>query len=286
VKREDELGFGISGSKIRKYRTLIPFFKQQKFSSVVIIGGANSNHVLSIIQSLIENGITPLLFLLENKSYDSLGNKFFLKLLLNMDSVNWITRENWKDVYEIAKQAYPDKYILKEGGTCFEALAGLLTLPLDILRNEETSNILFEHIFIDAGTALTAISLILGFAYLQKKTTIHVLLLANTETLFLKDLKKYHSEFENYFNVKCPFPTCFVLHKPLNARSFGSTNRKVFDDIQAIARTEGFFTDPIYSAKLFSEAKRIIAEKSLLEKTLIIHSGGALTLTGFHKHLI
>jgi 1-aminocyclopropane-1-carboxylate deaminase/D-cysteine desulfhydrase-like pyridoxal-dependent ACC family enzyme len=288
VKREDELGFGISGSKIRKYRTLIPFFKQQKFKEVVIIGGANSNHVLGITELLIENGIKPHLFLLGDKSklYESnLGNLFFLKLLINLDSVRWVSRVEWANVFSIAKDEHPEVFILEEGGSSPQALAGLLTLALDIKRNEEMSGFEFEHIFIDAGTGITAISLILGFAFLKKQTKIHVLLLADNEEVFLEKLKQSHDGFEKMFRIECPFPVNFHLHKPRNAKSFGSTNRKVFDEIQVIARQEGFFTDPVYSAKLFLEAKRIIKEESIEEKALIIHSGGALTLTGFYKDI-
>src|ERR1700761_5279772 len=59
VKRDDELGFGVSGSKIRKYCSLIPFFLNQGIQEVVVIGNAYSNHVLSLVQLLIENQLSP-----------------------------------------------------------------------------------------------------------------------------------------------------------------------------------------------------------------------------------
>ena len=55
IKREDESSFGISGSKKRKYASLIPFLKKNKFDCVGVIGGSNSNNVIGLVQLLIEN---------------------------------------------------------------------------------------------------------------------------------------------------------------------------------------------------------------------------------------
>lgn len=290
VKREDELGFGISGSKIRKYRSLIPYFVENKFSEVIVIGGANSNHVLGITQLLIENGIKPLLFLrgdkdeLFSKEKNGLGNLFFLQLFVTRDSVHWVSRKDWPNVEDIALEMYPGVFILEEGGMAKEAMGGALTLCLDIIKNEETENKGFKHIFIDAGTGFTAILLLLGFAFLKKETNIHVLLLADKPEIFLNKLGCCRLDFEKLFKVTCPIPSRFYLHEPTQAKSFGSTNRKIFEEISRLAKLEGFLTDPVYSGKLFLETEKIMKEQLITEKTLIIHSGGALSLSGFQKN--
>lgn len=287
VKREDELGFGIAGSKIRKYRTLIPYFVQNEIKEVVIIGGANSNHVLSITQLLIENGIKPLLFLRgEPESLNKLGNLFFLQFFIKPDMIHWVSRQDWPNCKEIALSQYPNAIFLEEGGQAKEAMPGALTLSLDIKRNEENSGAVFKNIFIDAGTGFTAIALLLGNAFLKSEANIHILLLADNKDVFLQKLKKSHQDFEELFQVKCLYPDKFFLHTPQTAKSFGSTNRKIFDEIKNLAKNEGFLTDPIYSGKLFLESKRIINDNLMDEPSLIIHSGGALTLTGFHDHFI
>ena len=65
------------------------------------------------------------------------------------------------------------------------------------------------------------------------------------------------------------------------ARSFGSTNSTIFKEIKSIASEDGILTDPVYSAKLFITAKRTIQDQSLDGNILLIHSGGALALSGF-----
>ena len=68
---------------------------------------------------------------------------------------------------------------------------------------------------------------------------------------------------------------------PATAKSFGSTNKTIFEEIRRIAREDGILTDPVYSAKLFLTARQTILNKTLDGNILLIHSGGGLTLSGF-----
>ena len=102
VKREDELGFGISGCKFRKYRTLLPYIRAKGCKEVVLIGGAYSNHIFSLAQLLIENGIRPILLLKGPKPLKNVGNFLFLQMLLPPNSFHWIPKEEWGDVHKKA----------------------------------------------------------------------------------------------------------------------------------------------------------------------------------------
>jgi len=193
VKRDDELGFGISGSKIRKYSSLIPFLLSSYYEEVVIIGSLNSNHVLSICQLFIENGIKSTLFLRGDPDRELIGNGLLLSYFVAMQDIHWFSKDHWHDVekeaLEYAKVSPLNTFVLSEGGSVAEALPGALTLPLDILKNEEEEKIAFDHIFIDAGTGLMAIALILAFAALKRKTHLHVILIAGDKKIFYQPIK-------------------------------------------------------------------------------------------------
>lgn len=280
VKREDELGFGISGSKFRKYRTLIPYIQNQGCKEASVIGGPFSNHVLSLTQLLLEKGIKPVLFLKGPKPATSQGNFLFLQMLVPSADIHWIPKEKWADVENIAA-AHASGCIIPEGACLFPCFVGALTLPLDIIRNEEKLGFSFDSLYLDAGTGYSAAALLLAYALLEKQTFCHVMLLADKEEDFLKRLHMLHAEFEQWLGISCPFPTRFTCFRPQLSPSFGSTNQELFDFIVQVARGEGFFLDPIYSAKLFYSAKK----RENTGKTLLVHSGGALTLTGFQDKL-
>ncbi len=278
IKREDELSFGLSGSKFRKYRLLIPSLLRGGCKEVVLIGSPFSNHILSLSQLLIESGIKPTLFLKGAAPLKAKGNFFFLEML--SPSIHWVAKSNWRGVDQLAESYAQERsgcIVIPEGGALFSAFLGALTLPLDILQNEEELGLQFDEIFIDAGTGVTAIALLLGFSFFKRVTQVAILRAAGTEEEFMKQLGHFHAEFERWLDKACPFPSHFETFEPLIAPSFGSTNQTLFDFLRKMAKEEGFFLDPIYSGKLFYS----LPKDPPSGNRLIIHSGGALTLSGF-----
>lgn len=289
VKRDDELGFGISGSKIRKYRSLIPFLLHTQQQEVVMIGSAYSNHVLSFTQLLIENGIHPILFLRGDPHRPPQGNALLLSLFVSPSSIHWFSKEQWKHVesqaYTYAQQQKHATFVLPEGGFTAAALPGALSLVLDLLQNEQDHQLTFDHIMIEAGTGFMASALILGLNWLRHPATIHVVLLAEDQSAFLMRLTQCYEMFKHFIKNDLEFPQNFKLYLPAITGKFGQIHPTLFQTITQLAQTEGFLTDPIYSAKHFTECQQILAQQNIQGQVLIHHSGGALTLFGFHNQL-
>jgi 1-aminocyclopropane-1-carboxylate deaminase/D-cysteine desulfhydrase-like pyridoxal-dependent ACC family enzyme len=295
IKRDDELSFGISGSKLRKFLSLIPALKRSGAEEVVIIGSAYSNNVVGLSQLLIENSLKPTLFLLgESSPQKPQGNLLLTSLLVPLAEVQWIPREEWSTVYQKAQeyvrtQSSHKIQIIPEGACMSESLSGAMTLPLDILENEKALKQDFQHIFMEAGTGLMAIATILGFAWLQKNICVHVVLLAEDEKTFRVRLQSFKKTFEDFMGdiIKDEIiESIFKVYTPSQCMSFGAPNASLFQEIAHVAREEGFFLDPIYSAKLFLKTKEILQDRAISGNSLMIHSGGALTLLGFQEQLL
>lgn len=290
VKRDDELGFGLTGSKVRKFRTLIPALKCKKVETAILIGGAFSNNILGAVQLLIENGIVPILFLLGDSNSDLNGTHLMIRLLVAKASIRWISRKDWAQVtalaenyaFELAKEGR-FAVVIPEGSVLPEAIPGSVTLALDIIRNENEEKIVFDRIFLDAGTGFQAAMTMLAYAWLEKTVRFSIVLMADSQVVFNQKLKEYHLLFEKWLNEKVPFPVDYELILPETAKSFGSVNASVIETVIDLARTEGILTDPIYSAKLFNAARRQIANKDYRGNSLIVHSGGGIALTGFQS---
>jgi 1-aminocyclopropane-1-carboxylate deaminase/D-cysteine desulfhydrase-like pyridoxal-dependent ACC family enzyme len=290
VKRDDELSFGVSGTKLRKHASVIPALKLKGIEEVVVIGGANSNNVLSAAQTLTENGIKITPFLLGPPSHKQ-GNSKLLSLFVDDDEIHWISRDQWSDIETLANN-YIEKeeaqgikiFMLPEGGHHRLALPGSLSILLDILRNEAESGVTFDHIFIDSGTGMVAQSLLAGAAAINKKSKFHIVILAGSFETFECGLEQIIQYTEDFLQVSIKSLPDYKLSYPVIAKSFGGTNRAIFREIKCIAREDGILTDPVYSAKLFITAKHTIQDHSLGGNILLIHSGGALALSGFMDH--
>ncbi len=285
IKRDDELG--LMGSKMRKFSSLIAYLLKENIDEALVIGGLNSNHVLGITQLLIENRIQPHLFLNESNQEKLKGNALLIKLLVQEQHIQWIPRHEWTNVQEKAQSYIRENSSTKkiamipEGGSMPASLPGALTLACDIVHNENLLGFQFNHLFVDSGTGLMAIALILGLTYLKHPGHVHVVLIAGNEKEFLDQLKVYHQQLSTFLNSTCPWPVNFSISHPSQAKSFGAVTAGTWEIIQQIAQKEGVFCDPIYNAKLFLEAKRKIEYESLQGRALIIQSGGTLSLLGF-----
>jgi 1-aminocyclopropane-1-carboxylate deaminase len=289
IKREDESGFGMSGSKRRKFASLLPALHAQQIRRVVLIGSARSNHVIALSQLLLEQGIEPYFLLKQNHQPEPQGNSLLLGLLAKPERIRYLDREAWKErdghAREWVDKLGPGATFVPEGGFCREALPGACTLLPDIIENEKQQGLTFEQVWVDAGTGLTAAALILMSVNMREKRHIHVVLMAEDEAAFLK---RYQQCARWFFHSESmpPFPQDRVsFHYPPTARSFGSVNRKVMEEVVSLARTEGLLCDPVYTAKLFLTARHYFSLHPPQQPHLILHGGGGTGLFGFGEKL-
>jgi 1-aminocyclopropane-1-carboxylate deaminase/D-cysteine desulfhydrase len=275
VKRDDELSFGISGCKYRKYASLMPYLKQKGIRQLLVIASAASNNLLAALQMGAEFGISVIPFLLEPHQLSLKGNYLYSNLFLQPEVIHWVPRANWGKVNELARDFISSQskktFLLPEGAFCQPALIGAKTLADSLIQNEKELSTSFQHIFVDAGTGLSAIGLIARLKELTHPAQVYVLTLADSKEVFLSKLEK---------EVGLSLSNIEVFES-ISAKSFGAVNKTVKNQITQVAKEEGIILDPIYSAKLFLNARSLIQARQLEGAKLLVHSGGALSLSGF-----
>lgn len=283
VLREDESGFGMSGSKRRKMASIIPWLKEEGVKQLAIIGGANSNHVVTAIQACREWGIHSAAFLLAGREGPKKGNAFLTDLLLAEEDIHWIQRSEWNEVEEKA-QEWANRQIVKtvvlpEGGSCAAALPGAVTLPLT--WTDSSGACPYDHIWMDSGSGISAIATMLMCGKSGWDITLHVVMMAGDEAFFQGQIQQCQKWWEEVFGETAPTPCRYEVCVPPTAKSFGSVNATVWAEVNRIAREEGILADPIYTAKLFLAAREAIPK--IQGKHLIVHGGGGTGLMGFES---
>jgi 1-aminocyclopropane-1-carboxylate deaminase/D-cysteine desulfhydrase-like pyridoxal-dependent ACC family enzyme len=294
IKREDELGFGISGTKLRKYESLMAHIKELTIQHAVLIGGAYSNNIVGLTQLLIERGITPHLLLRGDHPPLYQGNFLLTSLLVPASQIAWVPRADWDQVTRRAQalvESFPagSALLIPEGACMVEALAGSLSLAEDIVRNEQEHQLEFGHIFLEAGTGLAAIGLIIGLAIQARNPSIHIVLLALTQQEFLNRLQEFYQQLLPTMKESITWERLVEklhFYTPTSASSFGSTNHQIFETIIQVARQDGILIDPVYTAKLLRMSKQIILDTPhIIGNILVIHCGGGLGMMGFQAQL-
>ncbi len=243
VKREDELSFGVSGTKLRKYLSFLPELVKSCPDEAIVIGSVYSNHVVSIAQLLREKGIVPVLFLIGRQESALKGNLLYSALFAGSENIRWIPKEESSRVERYVEEYIAQKKdkkiaVIPKGANTAAALPGALTLALDILRNEEEHGLSFDHIFLDSGTGLTACALLLAFAFLGKDAFFHIVQIAGSKEEFHDVLAQRKGDFEGLLQLTVPMPSSFQLYTPSTAPSFGSVNAALFQTIREIRSEE------------------------------------------------
>jgi 1-aminocyclopropane-1-carboxylate deaminase len=287
IKREDELSFGkkikikkkgISGTKFRKFSSLIPFLKKNNIIDCLVHGNSSSNNILSITQLLIENDINPII--LQKKNYEGLSLDYFLKFLVDPKKIKYFD-SSMSLLHEVEVLRNNGFFIIEEGSSNLESIYGSLTLPLDIIKNEIDYDIQFDNIFMDCGTGLSAISNLLGLSIMKEYSK-----KLNIIQMYEFDFEEKIERYKKYLDIEIPKLIDYEVHRPSILKSFGSTNNELEEFVLNFSRREGVLIDIVFNGKLFFTVKKIIEERKLIGNNLIVHSGGALSLIGYSERFL
>ncbi|WNJ16758.1 pyridoxal-phosphate dependent enzyme [Pontibacter sp. G13] len=285
VKREDESGFGISGTKKRKYASIIQALRTEGVREVSLVGGSRSNHIVGMLQILKELDIRPKLFLKEEHSAKLTGNRFLLDLLADPDSITWVPSERWHAVnvqaISWAMESFETRTSIPEGGSYHQAVPGLASLLGEIVDQETELGRPFDHIWMDAGTGFSAAVTAVMMHLVDHPAKLHVVMAAGTAEEFQKQMNETHEIQSITYDLDLAHPPLPDLIDPATAKSFGAVNATIRQYVRDFAQREGILLDPIYTAKLFYTFEQLHPLFPPEERHLVIHSGGGTGLMGF-----
>lgn len=274
MKRDDELGFGIGGSKVRKFTSLLKSIKSENPDFIVIEGSLNSNNVLGITALLNSLNLKCRLFLPQSHSSKK-GNAIWTNQILFKDQI--ITSESHKGyTLEYYKQQLKtdNLFVVKEGASQIESIPGLLTLGQEINSFCQKEKLNFDSVYIDAGTGITAIALLISLKLLNLKPHVYITLIAGSEAEFEQSLNEHVKSFNKLFDCNLNADEMrFNLLKPTTAKSFGSVNSTIKQEWLLMMKELGFPVDLTYTAKHFSTVKDHLKTSGEQKKNLVINCG-------------
>ncbi|ARE65186.1 hypothetical protein ADH76_06110 [Enterocloster clostridioformis] len=302
IKRDDLIGVGLGGNKVRKLEYLLADAMKSKCRLIVTSGSLQTNHGMLTALCATKLGLHCVLFLLiEESEYPRhLSGNLILDEFIGCDvefvyvadimENNDLTTEE-KDrlsgerLAHCKKQrlaSYLSKYGLTEADVYYINSAG--SMPLGVLgyvdcmkEIKKQTNSSFDYIFCGNGSGGTFAGMWLG-AYIYMPDTkviaVNIEEMSRDKPGFIVDLIKSAAQLlERYVEVS-------VNNLEILSNSLGVGYAKPDDEtmkiIEYVARKEGIFLDPVYTGKIFNGALNYI-ETSLKfsgKHILLLHSGG------------
>jgi len=287
MKREDEIGAGLGGSKSRKHASIVDAINKQKPDIVVVEGSAQSNNVLAV-SSLFSSMQIPFKIACPEAKSANKGNAIWLDAIseknafIQIGQTSGMPTEYYQELLKVN-----NVYVIKEGAAQIDAIPGLLGLSSEIIAFEMSEEVCFERIFIDAGTGISAIGLLIGLALLGRSDVdIVITLIAGDENSFEQLLNEIVNEFNTIHNQAIEVAGMnYKLLKPKISRSFGSINRTLIKEWRIMMCELGMAIDIIYTSKHFYTIKQVLELEEHDGTTLIINGASPLAARNF-SHLL
>jgi 1-aminocyclopropane-1-carboxylate deaminase/D-cysteine desulfhydrase-like pyridoxal-dependent ACC family enzyme len=287
IKRDDELSFGASGSKVRKYASLAPHLLRRGVTHAIVVGAQSSNNVLAAAQYLREEGITPLLVLRRPRDARLPPVVFDLvRELVPSEDVHLLARAGWAArsaavtarLARSVERAGGVAELVPEGGSHPAALAGAMTLALDLARNEREAGVRFADVFVEAGSGLTALALALRCHVDDPDRRIHVL----STVAAPAELARRYRDLAAAAGVPERCVRNLIVERAPGMRH-PQTSPEALAVLRRRSSANGVLFDPYYSGRLLAMlTAQVTAERVDPAQTLMVHTGGGL---GILPHL-
>ncbi len=270
VKREDLLGDGISGNKLRKLKYNVAKAIDDGATKILTFGGAYSNHILAASFIKKQYGIDVLGVIRGEELAKKITQNPTLSLAQkNGMQFHFISREEYKNKSSLVflqklKDKYGAFYLLPEGGTNDLAIKGCE----EILTLEDTK---YDYICCAVGTGGTIAGIINSSFENQKVIGFSALkgdfLEKDVASLVLKNNWEIQTDY--HFG------------------GYAKVTSELIHFINDFKKDTGILLDPIYNGKMMFGIYDLIKKGYFKKNTsiLAIHTGGLQAIQGINTLL-
>lgn len=296
IKRDDEGGRSGGGNKLRKYERIIDDAIANNCDTLIIAGHYQSNAARALVGSACRFGLKPVVVCKElipsqNDSFLKNGNA----LLMNIMGAKIVSIDAEDDYTEsmnmVAKQIEDEggkPYIIPFGGSNVLGAMGYIECVEEIDKQSKELDMGFpDYVFTATGSGGTQAGLIsgilmnnipsrvIGISVLHKKREAEKIVTGLTA----KTLE--HLKFSGEINESVLVDDSFV------GDGYGITTAGSIDTIRLLAKLEGIFLCPVYTAKAMTGLIDYIKSGKIkdTETVVFIHTGGSPLIYAYNDKL-
>lgn len=296
IKRDDEGGRSGGGNKLRKYERIIGEAISQNCDTLIIAGHFQSNAARELVGSACQLGLKSIVVCKElipqqNDVFLSNGNA----LLMNIMGAEIISIK-LEDDFMVAMNITADKvkqkggrpYIIPFGGSNLLGALGYVDCIDEIKRQSKKLLIDFpNYIFTPIGSGGTQAGLIAGVEknkLLSKVIGISVLHKKSVAEKIVSDLT---FETLKFLNIEKEFKNGINIDDTFVGLGYGTTTDISIETIKLVAKLEGIFLDPVYTAKAMTGLIEYVKAEKIQkdENVVFIHTGGSPLIYAYYDKI-
>lgn len=296
VKREDFSGMTLfGGNKIRKLEYLLKDAVRQGCDTVVTYGATQSNHAMETATAARKCGLNPVLFLaaiVEPNAEDIRANLLLDTILgaeINIIPANGRstkqTMEESQDliqgrIRELEAQGHRI-YNIPTGGSLPLGACGFADAYVETMEQAAAMGLKPDYLFTATGSTGTLSGLCAGKALMGDGTRVVGVAVGPKPESYLEEVVALANQALALLGAaETVTRDLFSVTMDYYGAGYEVPSPAANDDIRYLARTEGLFTDPVYSGKSFHAMMEYIRDGRVERGSTVIflHTGGATAL--------
>lgn len=296
MKRDDEGGRSGGGNKLRKYERIIGDALAKNCDTLIIAGHYQSNAARELVGSACQLGLKSIVVCKElipsqNVNFLKNGNA----LLMNIMGAEIISI-NKEDDFTIAMTNVSQKikkeggkpYIIPFGGSNVLGALGYVDCIEEIKTQCNAHEINFpDYIFTAIGSGGTQAGLISGVIKNNIKSKIIGISVLHKQEIAQKIVSDLTKETLSFLETSKNEGDIVTINDEFIGEGYGITTEQSIETIQLVARLEGIFLCPVYTAKAMTGLLEYIKSGKITkeESVVFIHTGGSPLLYAYYDKL-
>ena len=309
IKRDDLLGIGLGGNKVRKLEYILGDALSKNADIVITSGGVQSNHVRLTIAAANKVGLKAIAVLVGSEPKRYTGNTLLDKVLgaeihfadinnkegLSTGELNRLLDEEGERLVQEIKAKYEALgkivYVIPGGGKMPPGIAGYINATSEIYAQLQEMRLNADYIVTGVGTASTIASLIIGEKLYNTGIKPIGILVTNTLGSAKAYAERVKTEIDGYlkhfgWNLDITLDD-IRLFDAYTGEGYGLPSDDGLEAIKTLARSEGLIVDHIYTGKAFAGLLDLSQKKYFGDKNVIfLHTGGSPALFDLDPDLL
>jgi len=296
LKRDDLTGLGFGGNKTRQLEFYFGDALAKGADTVLITGAVQSNYVRSAAAAAAQLGLRAILQLEERvagmgEPYYNSGNVLLAKLL-GAEHI-WYPEGEDEAGADASLHAHAER-VKDNGGKPYVIHLGLHSPPLGALGYVAGGIELcaqmddFDACVVPSGSGATHAGLLTGMRLSGQSAPVYGICVRRDHQQQQSRVKTLLQKLASLLDVDPQLTSdAVVTWDGALAPGYGKMGPSTQHALALMARTEGIFLDPVYTAKTFAGLLDLIGNGHILtgQKVVMLHTGGLPALFGYQEEL-
>jgi D-cysteine desulfhydrase family pyridoxal phosphate-dependent enzyme len=291
AKRDDQTGLGLGGNKLRKLEYALAEALDQGATTVITVGGPQSNHVHLTTAACNKLGLKTILILRGRRPARASGN-LLVDHILGPSEIHFVGADGFpskgdldrtanEKAKEIANRLRADgevPYFIPNGCRAIHGAMGYATCVLEMVGQFRDLQLEPSAVFTAIGTSSTFTGLILGaHLYTQGQLRVIGISVANAAQTIRDRAREHLQEAVQTFGLPTEVPDDnVVVHDEYIGDGYGVPTPGMKEAVLMAARSEGVLLDPVYTGKAMSGLIDHIRAGTYAKGDVVVllHTGG------------